>query len=142
MPFEHNEPPPPTSLSEPHPFRQEFQKVTTVVTEGKVSQGQSEDSSDDKRHITPPLIPAAKSFSLRLSCSPGSSTTIEYERYVTLPSTPAAKSFSLHQSYYSPGSNTTKEYVILFLLQVKLQEDKSKGSILEARTTLEDSRLF
>ena len=112
-----------------------------MVAEGKISHGQSEDASDDERYITPPSTPAAKGFSLHFSCSPDSSTTLEYDRYVTLPSTPAAKSFSLHLSY-SPGSSTTLEDVTSFLLQVKLQEDESERSIFEARATLEDSRLF
>jgi hypothetical protein len=45
-------------------FIKEVQNVKTVVAEGKISHGRSEDSSDDENFITPPSSPAAERVSL------------------------------------------------------------------------------
>ena len=59
--------------------------------------------------------------------------------YVTPPSSPVARRVSLHQSRTILPRNVQHRKI---LLQAELQEDESGQSILEARATLEDSRLF
>jgi hypothetical protein len=105
-------------------FIKKIQNVKTVVAEGKISHGRSEDSNDDENFITPPSSPAAKRVSLHQCVvqSPDSQIPLKNVKHCnTLP----------YNNY------------IFLLLQMKLQDDESEGSTLEfeARAT-EDSGLF